>query len=492
MLLNHATRSLHEVGEQHYHNANNPICLPADIFEPENKDKLLQFVQLHTTDPTTPARTILKNVRNKVKDQFYVEVRNKLELKRYFEDVLGIPFPQDKYSVDDFLADAESIKKTGKKLALEGWSPLNYFEGIVHIWASVVILPYAARNAKPIIRRLVENYLTFLCDEMVIPRGSILLEDAGSSRKHSISKFATTLMNDKLRNFDGMKNDNKINRVWWHGNIGNIFDLEPDFIKQYLSELIIRQSKPRLSNGQSEDERDKRLLQIKVYPRRMYSLRPVTVYVQSSCGNKLRDVLGRRPWNNALLPPAPAPLLLRPAAAAAAAPPLQTVGRSLEGRRRATYIDETSTVSTSCTTVSGTSSLLTTETFVPAHEDQAMLVDNGNDPAEQEQEDLEVENEDQAMLVDNCNHNQAAEEEPQDENEEEGMLVDDAELDPVLNLEEEGMLVVDGAELDPVFNLEEALPEILQEASASLGQAPMDEEKNEQNEAVSLFFTSFY
>jgi hypothetical protein len=121
-----------------------------------------------------------------------------------------------------------------------------------------------------------------------------------------------------------------------------------------------------------------------------------------------------------------------------------------------------------------------------------MLVDNGNDPAEQEQEDLEVENEDQAMLVDNCNHNQAAEEEPQDENEEEGMLVDDAELDPVLNLEEEGMLVVDGAELDPVFNLEEALPEILQEASASLGQAPMDEEKNEQNEAVSLFFTSFY
>ena len=210
-------------------------------------------------------------------------------------------------NVDDFLADAESIKKTGKKLALEGWSPLDYFEGIVHIWASVVILPYAAKNAKPIIRRLVENYLTFLCDEMVIPRGSILLEDAGSSRKHSISKFATTLMNDKLRNFDGMKNDNKINRVWWHGNIGNIFDLEPAFIKQYLSELIIRQSKPRLSNGQSEDERDKRLLQIKVYPRRMYSLRPVTVYVQSSCGNKLRDVLGRRPWNNALLPPAPAP-----------------------------------------------------------------------------------------------------------------------------------------------------------------------------------------
>ncbi len=56
-------------------------------------------------------------------------------------------------------------------------------------------------------------------------------------------------------------------------------------------------------------------------------------------------------------------------------------------------------------------------------------------------------------------------------------------------------MLVDGAELDPVLNLEEALPEILQEilqeASASLGQArksTMDEEKNEQNAAVSLFF----
>ncbi len=466
-LNNHATRSLQE---QHYHNANHSIYLPADIFEPKNIDKLLQFVQLHTTDPTTPASTILKNVRNKVKDQLYVEVRNKLELKAYFEDVLGLPFPQDKYSVADFLADAESIKDTARKLLLKGWSPWNYFEGFVHIWASVVILPYAARNAKPIISRLVENYLTFLCDEMVIPRGSILLEDTGSSRKHSISKFATKLMNDKLRNFDGMKDDNKINRVWWHGNIGIIFDLEPDFIKQYLSELIIRNSKPRVSNGQSEDERDKRLLQIKVNPGRMYMLRPVTVNVQSSCGNKLKDVLGRCPWNRALLPTAPDPLLLlRPAAAA---PPLQPVGS-----RRATYIDETSTVSTSCTTVSGTSSLLTSETFVPAHEGQAMLVDNGNDPAEQEQEDPEVENEDQAMLVDNCNHNQAAEEEPQDENEEEGMLVDGAELDPVLNLEEA---------------LPEILQEILQEASASLGpvtrKSTMDEEKNEQNAAVSLFF----
>jgi hypothetical protein len=460
MFPNHAAhRSLQEVGghnvlqEQHYH-ANHPIYLPADIFEPENKDKLLQFVQLHTTDPTTTASTILKNVRNKVKDQFYVQVRNRRELKPYFEDVYGLPFPQNKYSVADFLADAESITDTARKLALQGWSAWNFFEGFVHIWASVVILPYAARNARPIISWFVENYLTFLCDEMVIPRGSILLEDTGSSRKHSISKLATTLMNDKLRNFEGMKDNNKINRVWWHGNIGNIFQLEPDFIKQYLSKLIIRQSKPRLLNGQSEDDRDKRLFQIKVNPGRMYTLRPVTVFVQSSCGNKLKDVLGKCPWNPALLPTPPGPLLLlRPAAAAA--PPLQTVGS-----RRATYIDETSTVSTSSTTVSGTSSLLTSETFVPAHDGEAMLVDNGNDPAdEQEQEDPEVENEDQAMLVDNSN--QAAEEEPQDEREEEGMIVDEADFDPLLDLEED-------------------LPKILQDA--------MDEEENEQNEAVSLFF----
>jgi len=463
MFPNHAAhRSLQEVGAHNVlqHNANhpNPIYLPADIFEPKNKDKLLQFVQLHTTDPTTSASTILKNVRNKVKDQFYVQVRNRRELKPYFEDVFGLPFPPNKYSVADFLADAESITDTARKLALQGWSSWNFFEGFVHIWASVVILPYAARNARPIIRGFVENYLTFLCDEMVIPRGSILLEDTGSSRKHSISKLATTLMNDKLRNFDGMRDNNKINRVWWHGNIGNIFQLEPDFIKQYLSKLIIRQSKPRLSNGQTEDDRDKRLFQIMVNPGRMYRLRPVTVYVQSSCGNKLKEVLGKCPWNPALLPPAPGPLLLlRPAAAAAAAPPLQTVGS-----RRATYIDETSTVSTSSTTVSGTSSLLTSETFVPADDGQAqsMLVDNGNDPAdEQEQEDPEVENEDQAMLVDNSN--QAAEEEPQDEREEEGMLVDEADFDPLLDLDE-------------------ALPDILQHA--------MDEEKNEENAAVSIIF----
>jgi hypothetical protein len=482
MFLDHAARSLRlqAVG------GDNSICLPADIFEPKNKAQLLQFVEQNTRDPTTPASTILKNVRNQVKDQFYVQVRNKLGSKAYFEDVLGLPFPPDKYSVADFFADADSIKDTARKLALQGWSPWNYFEALVHIWASVVILPYAARNAQPITRRLVENYLTFLCDEMLIPRGSILLEDTGS-RKHSISKLATSLMKDKLRNFEGMKDDNEINRRWWHGNIGIIFQLEPDFIKKYLSELIIRQSKPRLSNGHGQC--DKRLYQIKVNPGRFYTLRSVTVNIQSSCGNKLKDVLGKASWNQELLPPAPAPLLLlRPAAAAAAPPPLQTVGS-----RRATYIDETSTVSTSSTTVSGTSSLLTSETFAPAHDGQAMLVDKGNDPAEQEQEDPEVENEDQAMLVDNSNQaadngNDPADEQEQEvpevENEDQAMLVDNcnhqaAEEESQDEREEEGM-IVDEADFDPLLDLEEDLPKILQDA--------MDEEKNEENAAVSIIF----